>query len=158
MTILPFRTHCWTPTFCRFSLVDQELFTLRTHDFTPVFLWSSCCSYFSFLCSILLIIVCLFVLLLSLHLRLLIFPLLISANLWSLYCLSFFDWRFLIIPLVSSKFGHSIVFHSSIYSFWYYLFGIIKPLIIVLSVLLRFTAWLPLWYRQTFDHCIVCPS
>jgi hypothetical protein len=56
--------------------------------------------------------------------------------------------------LVSSKFGHCIVFHSSIYSFWYYLFGIIKPLIIVLSVLLRFTAWLPLWYRQTLGHCI----
>jgi hypothetical protein len=49
----------------------------------------------------------------------------LSFLLWPLYCLSFFELRLLITPLVS--FGHCIVCPSSIYDFW-----------------------LPLWYLQTF--------
>ena len=53
---------------------------------------------------------------------------------WPLCCLSFFDLRILITPLVSI--GHSVVFPSSIYGFglplWYLL-------AILLSFLLRFT-------------------
>ena len=52
---------------------------------------------------------------------------------WSLHCLSFFDLRLLVTPLVSC--GHCIVCYSSNYGFW-----------------------LPLWYLQTFDHYIVFPS
>ena len=54
---------------------------------------------------------------------------------WSLYCLSFFDIRFLITPMVS--FGHCVVCHSSTYGFWLPLW---YHLTIVLSVLLRHTA------------------
>ena len=54
---------------------------------------------------------------------------------WSLYCLSFFDIRFLITPMVS--FGHCVVCHSSQYGFWLPLW---YHLTIVLSVLLRHTA------------------
>ena len=54
---------------------------------------------------------------------------------WSLYCLSFYALRLLIIPLVS--FGHCIVCHSTLYGFSLHLWYL---LVIVLSVLLRFTA------------------
>ena len=54
---------------------------------------------------------------------------------WSLYCLSFFDIRFLITLMVS--FGHCVVCHSSTYGFWLPLW---YHLTIVLSVLLRHTA------------------
>ena len=67
-------------------------------------------------------------------LRLLITPLVFS-NFLPLCCLSFFDLRLLIIPLVS--FCHCVVCPSSIYVFWlplWYLFAI------VLYVLLRFTS------------------
>ena len=91
---------------------------------------------------------------------------------WPLYCLSFYALRLLITPLVS--FGHCIVCPSTLYGFslllWYLL-------VIVLSVLLRFTAshysfgifW-PLYCLSfyalrllitplvSFGHCIVCPS
>ena len=90
---------------------------------------------------------------------------------WSLYCLSFFDVRFLITPMVS--FGHCVVCHSSQYGFWLPLW---YHLTIVLSVL-RHTAsnysfhilW-PLCCLSffnirflitpliSFDHCIVRPS
>ena len=52
-----------------------------------------------------------------------------------MYCMSFFNLR-----------------HSD------YSFGIFKHLAIVLSVLQFKTFWLPLWYLQTFGHCIVCLS
>jgi hypothetical protein len=52
----------------------------------PWFLVGSCCLIFSFLCNVLLIIVCTFV------------------PFWPLYCLFFFDLRIMIIPLVSSAF------------------------------------------------------
>jgi hypothetical protein len=47
---------------------------------------------------------------------------------WPLCCLSFFDLRILVTPLISSNspFGHCVVCRSSIYGFW-----------------------LPLWYLQT---------
>jgi hypothetical protein len=48
----------------------------------------------------------------------------LSIFFWPLYCLSFFDLRILITPLVS--FGHCVVCPSSIYAFW-----------------------LPLWYLQS---------
>jgi hypothetical protein len=62
---------------------------------------------------------------------------------WPLCCLSFFDLRLLITPLVSTNFsfGHCVVCPSSIHGFWlplWYLQTFI--LAIVLSVLLRFTA------------------
>ena len=64
--------------------------------------------------------------------RLLITPLVFS-NLWSLHCLSFF-WCMA----------------------YDYSFGIFKPLITVLLLIHGY--WLHLWYFQTLDHCIVCPS
>jgi uncharacterized membrane protein (DUF485 family) len=62
---------------------------------------------------------------------------------WPLCCLSFFDLRLLITPLVSTNFsfGHCVVCPSSIHGFWlplWYLQTFI--LAIVLSVRLRFTA------------------
>ena len=113
---------------------------------------------------------------------------LISSNVCPLYCLPFFNLRFLIwFPLwYLQTFAHCIVCPSSIYGFWSdYPCGIFKLLPIVLSALLwstvsdlitpslssnfcplhclpffdlRFLIWLPLWYLQTFAHCIVCPS
>ena len=61
-----------------------------------------------------------------------IFKLVLFSFFWSLYCLSFFDLRLLITPLISSSCpcslfsGHCIAFLSLIYRFW-----------------------LPLWYLQT---------
>ena len=49
---------------------------------------------------------------------------------WPLCCLSFFDLRILITPLVSS--GHCVVCPSSIYGFW-----------------------LPLWYLQTLHSLLI---
>jgi hypothetical protein len=90
---------------------------------------------------------------------------------WSLYCLSFFDVRFLITPMVS--FGHCVVCHSSQYGFWLPLW---YHLTIVLSVLLHtasnysFHILWPLCCLSffdirflitpliSFDHCIVRPS
>ena len=91
---------------------------------------------------------------------------------WSLYCLSFYALRLLITPLVS--FGHCIVCHSTLYGFSLHLWYL---LVIVLSVLLRFTAshytfgifWslyclsfyalrLLITPLVSFGHCIVCPS
>ena len=91
---------------------------------------------------------------------------------WSLYCLSFYALRLLITPLVS--FGHCIVCHSTLYGFSLHLWYL---LVIVLSVLLRFTAshysfgilWslyclsfyalrLLITLLVSFGHCIVCPS
>ena len=61
---------------------------------------------------------------------------LVFSNLWSLCCVSFF-WC-----------------TPSDYSL-----GIFKPLIVVLFVLLlMYGFWLLLWYFQTLDHCVVCPS
>jgi hypothetical protein len=54
--------------------------------------------------------------------------------LWPLYCLSFFDLRLLITPLVSC--GHCVVCPSSLYGCWLPLWYLVA---IVLSVL-RFTA------------------
>jgi hypothetical protein len=65
---------------------------------------------------------------------LLITPL-VSSNVWPLHCLSFLDLQLLITPLASSN-------------FW--------PLGGLSLLDLRF--WLPLWYLQTFGHCVVCPS
>ena len=92
--------------------------------------------------------------------------------LWPLYCLSFFDLRLLVTPLISC--GHCIVCPSSIYDFWLPFW---YPVAIVLSVLPRFTTsdypfgilW-PLYCLSFPDlrllitllvscgHCIVCPS
>ena len=91
---------------------------------------------------------------------------------WPLYCLSFYALRLLIILLVS--FDHCIVCPSTLYGFSLHLWYL---LVIVLSVLLRFTAshysfgifW-PLYCLSfyalrllitslvSFGHCIVCPS
>ena len=65
----------------------------------PRFLVGSCCLIFSFLCSVLLIIVCTFV------------------PFWPLYCLFFFDLRIMIIPLVSSSFSY----HRFVLYFVYYM-------------------------------------
>jgi hypothetical protein len=89
--------------------------------------------------------------------------------LWSLYWLFFFDLQLLIAPLVS--YGHCIGCFSSIYSYWLPLWYL---MVIVLAVLLRFTAtdclfgilwslyWLSLDIRLliaslvSYGHCIVC--
>ena len=88
--------------------------------------------------------------------------------LWSLYWLFFLDLQLLIASLVS--YGHCIVC-SSIYSYWLPLWYL---MVIVLAVLLRFTAtdclfgilwslyWLSLDIRLliaslvSYGHCIVC--
>ena len=91
---------------------------------------------------------------------------------WPLCCLSFFDIRILITPLVS--FGHCVVSPSSIYGFWLPLWYL---LVIVLSLLLRYTdsdypfgIFWPLCCLSFFDirilitplvsfgHCVVSPS
>ena len=72
---------------------------------------------------------------------------------WQLCWLTFFDLRILIVPMVSI--GHCIVCPSSIYGFWLPLWYL---LVIVLSVLLRFTdsdwpygiCW-PLYCLSFFD-------
>ena len=114
--------------------------------------------------------------------------LLVSSNLCPLYCLPFFDLRFLIWLHLRypQAFAHCIVYPSSFYGFWSdYPCGIFKRLPIALFALLRstvpdmitpvvssnlcplyclpffdlrFLIWLTLWYLQTFAHCIVCPS
>jgi hypothetical protein len=91
---------------------------------------------------------------------------------WPLYCLSFFNLRLLMTPLVS--FGDCIVCPSSTYGFWWPLWYLLA---IVLSVLLQLTAsddpfgifW-PLYCLSffnsqllmtplvSFGDCIVCPS
>jgi hypothetical protein len=90
---------------------------------------------------------------------------------WPLCCLSFFDLRIMIIPLVS--FGHCVVCPSLIYGLWLSLW---YPLAIVLSVLLWFTDYdypfsifWPLCCLSFFDlrimiiplvsfgYCVVCP-
>jgi hypothetical protein len=91
---------------------------------------------------------------------------------WPLYCLSLFDLRILITPMVSI--GHCIVFPPSIYWFWLPLWYLLA---IVLSVILRVTdshspygIYWPLRCLFFFDllilitlmvyigHCIVCSS
>jgi hypothetical protein len=91
---------------------------------------------------------------------------------WPLCCLSFFDLRILIAPMVSI--GHCVVCPSSIYGFWLPLWYLLA---IVLSVLLRFTdsdcpygIYWPLCCLSFFDlriliapmvsigHCVVCSS
>ena len=63
-------------------------------------------------------------------------PLLVSSNFWLLCCLSFCDWRSLIIS-----------------------FGFFKLSALVLSGLLWLTvSGYLFWYLQTFDPCVVCPS
>ena len=101
---------------------------------------------------------------------------LISSNLWSLQCLSFFVSFGIFKPLVIAvfvllrilwylqTFGHCSVCPSSYplisSNLWslqclsfFVSFGIFKPLVIAVFVLLRI-----LWYLQTFGHCSVCPS
>ena len=91
---------------------------------------------------------------------------------WPLCCLSFFDIRILITPLVS--FGHCVVSPSSIYGFWLPLWYLLA---IVLSVLLRYTDsdypfgifWslcclsffdirILITPLVSFGHCVVCSS
>jgi hypothetical protein len=60
---------------------------------------------------------------------------LLSFFFWPLYCLSFFNLRLLMTPLVS--FGHCIVCPSSTYGFWWPLWYLLS---IALSVLLQSTA------------------
>jgi hypothetical protein len=91
---------------------------------------------------------------------------------WPLCCLSFFDIRILITPLVS--FDHCVVCPSSIYGLWLPLWYLLA---IVLSVLLRYTnsdypfgIFWPFCCLSFFDirilitplvsfgHCVVCPS
>ena len=89
--------------------------------------------------------------------------------LWPLYCLSSFDLRLLVIPLISC--GHCIVCPSSTYGSWLSLWYLV---VIALSVLRLMAPGYPfgiLWplYCLSFDlrllfiplvscgHCIVCP-
>ena len=91
---------------------------------------------------------------------------------WSLCCLTVFDLQILITSLVS--FGHCVVWPSSIYRFWIYLWYLLA---ILLSDLLRFTdsdytfgifwplcclSFFDLQIQITplvsFDHCVVWPS
>ena len=96
---------------------------------------------FSFLCIVLLMIFFIFLAFLLIIVLFLLFRFTVSAypfgifNFWPLHCLFVLGLRFLLTPLVSSTFYHYIVFSSSVYGFC-----------------------LPLWYLQTFGHCIVCSS
>jgi hypothetical protein len=65
---------------------EGTAYTSGAPVFTPGIQWGSCYSIFSFMCNVLLIVVC---------------PL--SLFIWALCCLSFFDWRILITPFVSSN-------------------------------------------------------
>ena len=60
---------------------------------------------------------------------------------WPLYCMSVFDIRLLITPLLSVD--HCIVYPSSIYGFWLPLWYLLT---IVLCPSLISGFWLPLWY------------
>ena len=135
------------------------------------FQWGSCHWIHRFLCSILSIIVCLFVIVLSVLLWFTSSDYPFGIFL-SLYCLSFFDLHLLITSLVS--FCHCVVCPSLIYIFWLPLWYLS---VIVLSVLLWFTSsdylfgiFLSLYCLSFFDlrllitslvsfcHCVVCPS
>jgi hypothetical protein len=71
-------------------------------EYTPGFEWHSRCSIFCFLCSVLQIIV------LSLC----------SFCFWPLHCLSLFDLRFLVIPLVSSQLLPLNIFYNRVQLEW----------------------------------------
>ena len=121
-----------------------------------------------------------------LHLWLLITTLLISSNLWPLFCLSFsyiYDFWFLHFWYLQTI-GHYFVCLSLIFmASDYYTFDIFKPLAIILSVFLLYLwllitllissnvwplfclsfcyiygFWLHFWYLQTFGHYVVCLS
>ena len=150
-----FRHNDETRIIRRVLYVKQELLTLPQHQWMLPVLIGFVFLIFGFLC-----VVCrsLFVLL--------------SFFFWPLYCLSFFNLRLLMTPLVS--FGHCIVCPSSTYGFWWPLWYLLA---IVLSVLLQLTAsddpfgifW-PLYCLSffnsrllmtslvSFGHCVVCPS
>jgi hypothetical protein len=87
------------------------------------FQWGSCHWIHRFLCSILSIIVCLFVIVLSVLLWFTSSDYPFGIFL-SLYCLSFFDLRLLITSLVS--FCHCVVCPSLIYVFWLPLWYIVS--------------------------------
>ena len=73
----------------RVSRVEQEVLILSgVPEFTPFFKWCWCCSICRFLCIVLYIIVCF-----------------LSFIVWSWHCLSFFDLRLPITPLVLSRFS-----------------------------------------------------
>jgi hypothetical protein len=160
----------------RMPFVEQELLTLPKH------MWGSCCSIFSFLCSVLYVIVCPFVLFLfghsivSFDLRLLItlwYLLAIVLSIpsiygywlpfgifWPLYCLSF-DLQLLITPWYISS-GHCIVC-PSICGYWLP-FGILDLQLLITLWYLLAIALSILWFTATdyplvsSGHCIVCPS
>ena len=121
-----------------------------------------------------------------LYLWLLITTLLISSNLWPLFCLSFsyiYDFWLLHFWYLQT-FGHYFVCLSLIFmTSDYYTFDIFKPLAIILSVFLLYLwlqitllissnfwplfclsfsyiydFWLHFWYLQTFGHYFVCLS
>jgi hypothetical protein len=87
------------------------------------FQWGSCHWIHRFLCSILSIIVCLFVIVLSVLLWFTSSDYPFGIFL-SLYCLSFFDLRLLITSLVS--FCHCVVCPSLIYVLWLPLWYIVS--------------------------------
>ena len=112
-------------------------------QFTPGFYLGSCCSIFSFLCTVLYIIVypfrhsivcpSVFCVLFCRSLFIL-FAILLSVHLYSVYCfvdhclsfspfycLSFFDFRLLITPLVSSNFSYC-TFEIYNPNLWYHIF------------------------------------
>ena len=113
-----FRHNDETRIIRRVLYVKQELLTLPQHQWMLPVLIGFVFLIFGFLC-----VVCrsLFVLL--------------SFFFWPLYCLSFFNLRLLMTPLVS--FGHCIVYLSSTHGFWWPLWYLLA---IVLSVLLQSTA------------------
>ena len=68
---------------------------------------------------------------------------------WPLCCLSFFDLRIMIIPLVS--FGHCVVCPSLIYGLWLSLWYL-WPL-----CCLSFDLRIMIIHLVSFGHCVVCP-
>ena len=144
-----------------------------------IFMASDCYTFDIFKPLAIILSVCL------LYLWLLITTLLISSNLWPLFCLSFsyiYDFWLLHFWYLQT-FGHYFVCLSLIFMASDYTFDIFKRLAIILSVFLLYLwllitllissnlwalcclsfsyiygFWLHFWYLQTFGHYFVCLS
>ena len=121
-----------------------------------IFMASDCCTFDIF--KPLAIILSVFLL----YLWLLITTLLISSNLWPLFCMSFsYIYGFWLLHFwYLQTFGHYFVCLSLIFmTSDFYTFDIFKPLaIICLSFSYIYGFRLHFWYLQTFGHYFVCLS
>ena len=91
----------------RYNLWNRKSLPFRSTCLNLKVYWGSLCSIFCFMCNVLLIIVCRFVLLVA--------ALSVLLSFWQLYCLSFLDWWLLIAMLASSS---SRPMHCLFYRHW----------------------------------------